>query len=321
MPVDQYVGGIEHAILHLLYARFFTKALKIKNLDEPFESLFTQGMVCHNTYKNEHGAWVFPDDVKENDDCLIQISTGSNVIEGPNEAMSKSKKNVVDPESIIDSYGADSARWFMLSDSPPERDINWSLSGIQGSWRFCQKIFSLVEKNSNLFQEMCFKKDEDNEAQALLKNLHQNLNEITKSIEKFQMNVAVAKIYEIVNHLSKVKNTNHIAFKEAIETLIRVIEPMIPHLAEECWNLIGNKSVLSEIPWPEVNPVYLIEEFYTVVIQINGKRRGEISVQQGASEEEVMREIMELKNVSEALKDKVIKKSIYVPNKILNLVV
>ena len=205
MPVDQYVGGIEHAILHLLYARFFTKALKIKNLDEPFESLFTQGMVCHNTYKNEQGAWVFPDDVKAINDSLVQISTGANVTEGPNEAMSKSKKNVVDPESIIESYGADSARWFMLSDSPPERDINWSLSGIQGSWRFCQKVFSLVEQNSGLFQEMSFKNDENKEAQNLLKNIHQNLEEITKSIEKFQMNVAVAKIYEIVNHLSKKK--------------------------------------------------------------------------------------------------------------------
>ncbi len=321
MPVDQYVGGIEHAILHLLYARFFTKALKIKNLDEPFESLFTQGMVCHNTYKNEHGAWVFPEDVGENSDGLMQISTGANVTEGPNEAMSKSKKNVVDPESIIESYGADSARWFMLSDSPPERDINWSLSGIQGSWRFCQKVFSLVEQNSNLFKEMKFKKDKNNDAQALLKILHQNLKEITKSIEKFQMNVAVAKIYEIVNHLSKVKETNNVAFKEAIEILIRIIEPMIPHLAEECWNLIGNKTALSEVPWPEVNPLYLIEEFYTVVIQINGKRRGEINVKEGAKEEEVMKEIMELKNVSHALKDKNIKKSIYVPNKIINLVI
>ena len=168
---------------------------------------------------------------------------------------------------------------------------------------------------------MRFKKDENKESQALLKVLHQNLEEITKSIEKFQMNVAVAKVYEIVNHLSKIKETNHIAFKEAIEILIRVIEPMIPHLAEECWDLIGNKIALTEVPWPKVNPIYLIEEFYTVVIQINGKRRGEINVKEGTKEEEVMKEIMELKNVSEALKNKNIKKSIYVPNKIINLVI
>ena len=321
MPVDQYVGGIEHAILHLLYARFFTKALKIDNLNEPFESLFTQGMVCHHTYKNESGDWVFPSDVEPMGKELKQLSTGRKVTEGPNEAMSKSKKNVIDPESIIQNYGADSARWFMLSDSPPERDINWSLSGIQGSWRFCQKIYTIIEENLDLFKDKNLQ-DENGKSSDLLRYVHQNLDEITQSIENFQMNVAVAKIYEIVNHLSKSdKKQDGPALKESLEILIRVIEPMIPHLAEECWYLIGKKDTLANTPWPKVKKEYLIKEIITIVVQVNGKRRGELKAKPGFAENEVMEKINDIESVTNIIQNKKIMKIIYVPDKIINLVV
>ena len=323
MPVDQYVGGIEHAILHLLYSRFFTKALGIKELDEPFQSLFTQGMVCHHTFKTSDGQWVYPNDITDKETQLIQTSTGKNVKRGPIESMSKSKKNVIDPESIIQSYGADSARWFMLSDSPPERDINWSISGIQGSWRFCQKVYSLVSDNKSLFNSDIETKNTSNEAINLLRSVHQNLNEVTNSIEKFQMNVGVAKIYEIVNLISKFKIKDESCKKAMVDSLtilIRIIEPMIPHLAEECWSMINNKSNLHSEPWPDANKEYLIQSSATIVIQINGKRRGELQVAINMAEEDVMKKVYEINNVSELIKDKKIRKVIFVPNKIINLV-
>ena len=324
MPVDQYVGGIEHAILHLLYARFFTKALGIEKLNEPFQSLFTQGMVCHHTFQTTDGQWVYPDDITEKEGVLIQTSTGKDVNQGPNESMSKSKKNVIDPESIIQSYGADSARWFMLSDSPPERDINWSISGIQGSWRFCQKVYSLVNDNKALFDLTFDAQDTSSEAENLLKNVHQNLEEVTNSIEKFQMNVGVAKIYETVNLISKFKLKDESCNKAVVESLkilIRIIEPMMPHLAEECWSLMSKKSELHNEPWPEPNKDYLIKSTATIVIQINGKRRAELKVATDTTEEVVMSKVYEIKNVSELVLNKKIRKVIFVPNKIINLVV
>ncbi len=324
MPVDQYVGGIEHAILHLLYSRFFTKALNIEKLNEPFKSLFTQGMVCHHTFQTTDGQWVYPDDITENETELIQTSTGKNVNRGPIESMSKSKKNVIDPESIIQSYGADSARWFMLSDSPPERDINWSISGIQGSWRFCQKVYSLVNENKSLFNLNIKNGNISNEAGSLLTSVHQNLEEVTNSIEKFQMNVGVAKIYEIVNLISKFELKDESCKKAMVESLnilVRIIEPMMPHLAEECWSLMNNKSTLQSEPWPETVKDYLIQKNTTVVVQINGKRRGELQIVTDTSKEEIMSEVYKIKNVSDLIGNKEIKKIIFVPNKIVNLVI
>ena len=324
MPVDQYVGGIEHAILHLLYSRFFTKALKVKELNEPFKSLFTQGMVCHHTYQNIERQWVYPNDVTEEGDQLIQTSTGKKVSMGPVESMSKSKKNVIDPESIIQSYGADAARWFMLSDSPPERDINWSISGIQGSWKFCQKVYSLIEENKSLFDENIKFQNLSDEGKSLLIEIHQNLDEVTKSIEKFQMNVAVAKIYEMVNHILKYKSINtdcKTAIKDSLNILIRIIEPMTPHLAEECWSMMKNKSSLNQEPWPIVNQEFLVKSEINMVIQINGKRRGEIKIATDAKEADVLDQIYTIKNIADMLNNKIIKKSIFVPNKIINIVI
>ena len=326
MPVDQYVGGVEHAILHLLYSRFFTKALNIQGIDEPFESLFTQGMVCHNTFQNESRAWVYPDDVEKKDSDYFQISTGEKVTMGEIESMSKSKKNVIDPESIIDTYGADSARWFMLSDSPPEKDINWTDSGIHGAWKICQKIWTLVKKNERFLEinHETVAPNYEGKNLIFIRIIHQNLHAITQSIEKFQMNVSIARVFEIVNAMSKFEINNEkdkMAITEALHILIRVIEPMVPHLAEECWSLTGKTHSITNEPWPKVNEKYLENKEATVVIQINGKRRGEVVVLKDSSENEVKKEIQNIKNIKDALSDKTIIKSIYVPNKILNIVV
>ncbi len=326
MPVDQYVGGVEHAILHLLYSRFFTKALDIQGIDEPFESLFTQGMVCHNTFQNESRAWVYPDDVEKKDSDYFQISTGEKVTMGEIESMSKSKKNVIDPESIIDTYGADSARWFMLSDSPPEKDINWTDSGIHGAWKICQKIWTLVKKNERFLEinHETVAPNYEGKNLIFIRIIHQNLHAITQSIEKFQMNVSIARVFEIVNAMSKFEINNEkdkMAITEALHILIRVIEPMVPHLAEECWSLTGRTNSITNEPWPKVNEKYLENEEVTVVIQINGKRRGEVVVLKDSLENEVKKEMQNITNIKDALSEKTIIKSIYVPNKILNIVV
>ena len=326
MPVDQYVGGIEHAILHLLYSRFFTKALNIKGLQEPFKSLFTQGMVCHSTFKNQNGEWVYPDDVDNKNGRLSQISSGLHVTEGAMESMSKSKKNVIDPETIIQNYGSDAARWFMLSDSPPERDINWSDSGIHGSWKFCQRLWTIIRENLDLMINKDVKESSDTyskQSQQLLQKTYKTLEDVTNSIERFQMNVGVAKIYELINHLSKFKpatDDEKSALKNSLSIMIRIIEPMIPHLAEECWELCGNKNSITQQPWPELKKEFLIQERCKIVIQIDGKRRAELEVNIDASENEIKDSIKNIKSVKDILEDGEIVKTIFVPNKILNIV-
>jgi leucyl-tRNA synthetase len=246
---------------------------------------------------------------------------------GPNESMSKSKKNVIDPEEIIKNYGSDSARWFMLSDSPPERDINWSDSGIHGSWRFCQKIWTTITSNIHLLRENDTENDTNEystSAKLLLQKTHQSLDAVTNSIEKFQMNVGVAKIYELINHISKFQPTQSSekhALKISLKILIRIIEPMVPHLAEECWNLCGNTNSLTSEPWPKTDKKFIVREKATIVIQVNGKRRAEIETNLGATEAEVIEKIKNIKNVSEHVEDSKIIKRIYVPNKILNIVI
>ncbi len=329
MPVDQYVGGVEHAILHLLYSRFFTRALQKGeelNISEPFEGLFTQGMVCHETFKNEKNEWIYPDEVIEEKGMITHINSGEKIIKGPSESMSKSKKNIIDPEKIINAYGADSARWFVLSDSPPERDINWSEAGIQGSWRFCQKIWSLIQNNLEVFKvdndEIA--SDISDSAIELQREVHSGLLQVTTSIEKFQMNVSVAKIYEIVNHLNKFSVQNpadKLIIKESLEILIRIIEPMTPHLAEECWAIIGRTSNLTTEPWPKVKQNLLAKEKTTLIIQINGKKRGELTIAIDSKEDIVVKESMKIKNIGDILEGKKIIKQIFIPNKILNLVI
>ena len=324
MPVDQYVGGVEHAILHLLYSRFFTKALKLPEIKEPFKSLFTQGMVCHPTFQTLDGEWVYPNEVTKNNGKLVHAVSKKLIKIGPSESMSKSKKNIVDPESIVKVFGADAARWFMLSDSPPERDINWSDSGINGAFKFCQRIWQLVWTHKDLFNEELSYFETSENGRRLLTLVHFNLNEITKSIESFQMNVAVAKIYEIVNEITRFKPSNIYdkkCIRESMNILIRIIEPMVPHLAEECWFVLGNKTTLSHVSWPKVNKDLLIKENVILIVQINGKKRGELEISTNLNDEEVIQKALDLKNISDFTQGKTIKRKIYVPGKILNLVI
>ena len=330
MPVDQYVGGVEHAILHLLYSRFFTRALN-KNgsieFKEPFDGLFTQGMVCHETFRLKTGEWIMPKDIYEKDNKYFQEKTGQEVICGPSESMSKSKKNVVDPEDIINNYGADTARLFMLSDSPPERDINWSLSGINGAYKFVQRFWRTIKSCENVFEVNIDNKPRSfsKNSETFRKSVHKNLKSITNSIDNFQMNVSVAKIHELTNELS-LFDCNEIdekwSKKEALLILIRTIEPFMPHLAEECWKLIGNsKSIINE-SWPAYEEVLLNDEEKTIVLQINGKKKAELKMPDQSSEEEVFNSFMKLDNIKKLVQDESsINKKIFIKNKILNIVI
>ena len=330
MPVDQYVGGVEHAILHLLYARFFTKALRKSkkiNFHEPFDGLFTQGMVCHETYKSKSGDWVFPIDVKENGGNLFHIDTNEEIIKGPIESMSKSKKNVVDPENIIKEYGADTARWFMLSDSPPERDINWSLSGINGAWKFTQKFWRVVYDCHDVFDVNLTNRPPkfNPSSNQLRKNVHKYLKAITNSIDAFQMNVAVANIHQLTSEINNFKPTSEEekwSLKEALVILLRVTEPMMPHLVEECWALLGNTKSIIEKDWPKYEESLLIDNNAKIIVQVNGKKRGELNLPINTSEQDVLNEAMKLDNIKKIINtnDK-IQKKIYIPNKIINIVV
>ena len=330
MPVDQYVGGVEHAILHLLYSRFFTRALN-KNgsieFKEPFDGLFTQGMVCHETFRLKTGEWIMPKDVYEKDNAYFQEKTGKEVICGPSESMSKSKKNVVDPEDIINNYGADTARLFMLSDSPPERDISWSLSGINGAYKFVQKFWRTIKNCENVFEVNINNKPKDfsKNSENFRKSVHKNLKSITNSIDNFQMNVSVAKIHELTNELS-LFDCNEFdekwSKKEALLILIRIIEPFMPHLAEECWKHIGNSKSIIHESWPAYEEALLNDDEKTIVLQINGKKRAELKMLNQSSEEEVFNNFMKLDNIKKLIQDESsIKKIVFIKNKILNIVV
>ena len=328
MSVDQYVGGVEHAILHLLYSRFFSKALSdsgIGNISEPFTGLFTQGMVCHETYKTEKGQWVFPEDVIEKNNLFYHSDTNEKLIKGPSESMSKSKKNVVDPEAIINMYGADTARWFMLSDSPPGRDINWSESGIKGAWKFINKVWSLINNNKSIFEKKLEANDEETKKIIDLKKItHKSLRDVTVSIDFFQMNVAVAKIYELTNFISSFNPENDnekFALRDSLKILIRIFEPMIPHLAEECWSIIGEKELLSGQNWPIYEEKYIQDDVVQVVIQINGKKRAVIEVEKDSDQDLVIDTIKNIENIQIPSDLSTAKKIIFVKNKILNIVV
>ena len=328
MSVDQYVGGVEHAILHLLYSRFFSKALKssgIGKINEPFKGLFTQGMVCHETFKTKKGEWVLPSNVKEKDHRFFHYETNEEIIRGPSESMSKSKKNVIDPEAIISMYGADTARWFMLSDSPPGRDINWSESGVRGSWKFINKVWTIINKNKNLFSTEIETSEKNSKKYNDIKKItHKILKDVTISIETFQMNVAVAKIYELTNFISTFEpdnNNDKYALRESLVILIRILEPMIPHIAEECWSIIGGKKLLSDQSWPIFNEKYIQDDMVQIVIQVNGKKRAILEIENDSEQDKVINKLKNIENI-QILKDlNDVKKIIFVKNKILNIVI
>ena len=319
LPVDQYIGGVEHAILHLLYSRFFTKALRDLNyisLNEPFKGLFTQGMVTHRTFKNTNDQWVEPSDVVRKNDLLFDKNNNP-VSTGNIEKMSKSKKNVVDPGEIIGLYGADTARWFVLSDSPPERDLEWTETGVVASYKFINKIWDLFEKSKTYKADL--KKIEKNAS----KKFNIIINEISNNIEGFHFNKSVAKIYEYVNLLSSFMSKKTIIEKELskiIENLAIIIHPFIPHLSEEIWQKIGKKQLCISANWPETKYVHE-EGVIKMPIQINGKTRSLIDIVSNEDKEVVMKKVMFDPKIIKNIENRKILKTIFVPNKIVNLVV
>ena len=322
MPVDQYIGGIEHAILHLLYSRFFMKALAFKNnkfkIEEPFTGLFTQGMVCHETYKDQNNNWISPDEIEIKDKKYYKKNDlTSKVTVGPSESMSKSKKNVIDPENIINIYGADSVRLFILSDSPPEKDVQWSEQGMASSFKFIQKLWILHSKIKIKLSDKNNLVDEDLELNKFTNHL---INKITDNLENFSYNVIIANMYEtynfLIKHLEKNINTNNL-----LENYIRILiifSPIVPHLTSECLSDIGFKEKLN---WPNVNQNYLKNENIDYVIQINGKKRTTVEAVKDLSEENILNIAKNEKLLDKYLKNKSIKKIIFVKNRLINILV
>ena len=313
LPVGQYIGGVEHAILHLLYARFWTRALRHMGqlgFAEPFTGLFTQGMVTHETYKAGDGSWLSPGEVSKSGDDYTHIESGAPVTVGRVEKMSKSKKNVVDPDDIIAQYGADAVRWFMLSDSPPERDLPWTESGIEGSWRFVNRVWRLFGEADT---------DAEGQDKALDRKLHQTIDGVAKDIEALGFNKAVAKIYELVNAVEKAKPSA--SRTAAIRTLALLVAPMTPHLAEEGWAEMGQDGLIADAAWPPVDPALLIEDEVTIACQVMGKLRDTITVAKGTAKEELEKLAMAAPNVARILDGATPKKVIVVPDRLVNLVI
>ena len=331
LPVDQYIGGVEHAILHLLYARFFTRAMHKAGhspIDEPFKGLFTQGMVTHETYKDAHGKWVTPKEVSLRGDGRVLVATGEPITVGPIESMSKSKKNVVDPDDIISAYGADTARWFMLSDTPPERDIEWTSAGVEGAYRFLQRVWRLVNEAVEKGGRESVPAEMSGEVLELRRATHRSIAAVTAAVEKLRFNVAIAHIYEFANALSaglhaagaQSGSDMRFALREAAEMLVRIAAPMVPHLAEECWLTLGNQGLLAEQPWPVPDPELLAEDTVTIAVQVNGKRRDELRIARDAAKEDIEAAALKLDNVVRAIGGRQIKKVVIVPQRIVNVV-
>ena len=319
MPVDQYIGGIEHAILHLLYSRFFMRALKKNNNEikdnEPFKGLFTQGMVCHETYKDQNGKWLNPSEVEKSSNGKYQkISDRTLVNVGPSESMSKSKKNVVDPESMIKSYGADAVRWFILSDSPPEKDIQWSNQGVNAAYKFLQKIYNLcciINKRSD---------NKNTLDKSFDLKMNSYINKITQSINNFNLNVVVANVYEIYNLFNENLNkeiTNR-CIKKNLVKLMKILIPFTPHIAYECLEILGEKEIKS---WPKVDTKLILKEKIKMAIQINGKTRDVIEVDKGISQISVEKLCKDNVKIKDKILSKSINKIIFVKDRIINFIV
>jgi leucyl-tRNA synthetase len=389
LPVDQYIGGIEHAILHLLYSRFFTRAMHKTGhtgMDEPFAGLFTQGMVVHETYRSKSGDWVMPADVDvkvlpttvgatlPSDGNLVANqrplsamsskppratsesysteihsggaqgpppaasistrrvatlkSTGEDVQIGSIEKMSKSKKNTIDPDDIIDAYGADTARWFMLSDSPPERDVIWTEEGVQGAWRFVQRLWRMIGEIADITAPAARPAAFGNAGLSVRKAAHRALANVSDDIARLRFNRCVAHIYEFANALSDAIGATEAApspdfawaLREAGDILVRLFHPMMPHLAEECWAALGHQTLVSAEAWPQVEPDLLVENTITLPVQINGKKRADVTVARDAGNADIEAAVLALDAVIRALDGKRPKKVIVVPQRIVNVV-
>ncbi len=322
MPVDQYIGGVEHAILHLLYSRFFLHALGYDKQNfiplEPFKGLFTQGMVCHKTYKDKDGNWLFPDEVESQNekDFFLKKDPNISIVVGPSESMSKSKKNIVDPQKIFENFGADAVRVFILSDSPPEKDIQWSTKGMEACYRFIQKLWSL---HYSILEIMKMDVEKINN-EKIDEFVNFNLSKITQNLENFNYNVIIANLHEINNFFNLIvkDNKNYANLKSNYIKILKIMSPVIPHFASECLEQLGNNSILT---WPEIDMKFLNKKEFNIVIQINGKKREIITTKNELSEDELIKIINKNEKVTKHLNNKNIKKTIYVKNKLINLII
>ena len=327
-PVDQYIGGVEHAVLHLLYARFFTKALRdcgYWDLAEPFTGLFTQGMVTHATYQDTDGNYLFPKEVEKTaDGSFRHVETHTPVTAGATIKMSKSKNNGVDPQDIIDTYGADAARLFILSDSPPERDLEWTEAGIEGAWKYINKLYRTVQGSlPDIGTALNMPGDLPPDALALRRKTHATIKGVTDDIQNFHMNKAVARIRELSNEIFGFDARDEAAkacLREAIETLLILINPMTPHLAEELWHNLGHQTLLAEQEWPKADSGLLAEDQVTIAVQVNGKVKATITLPKDADEAAAKDVALNEPGVQKALDGKTLRKFIYVPGRIVNVV-
>ena len=319
MNVDQYIGGVEHAILHLLYSRFFARAMNAtghlpKNAIEPFNALFTQGMVCHATYQDPDGKWLNPDDIKQSESGEYITLDGQKVTVGQSIKMSKSKKNVVDPDDIIDQYGADTARWFVMSDSPPERDVEWTASGAEAAWKHLQRVWRLTVEITEESSE-----DTSNDIE-LEKAKNIAIESVTNGVEGFAFNKSIAALYQFTNILAKSPASKN-AKIDAMLTMAQLMQPMTPHLAEEIWSTLGGDGLVTEAKWPILDASMLINDTIVLPIQVNGKRRDEIQVNVDLSKDEIEKIVLERQSVLRILDGNAPKKIIVVPGKIVNVVI
>ena len=330
LPVDQYIGGIEHAILHLLYSRFFMRALRrcgYIEFDEPFSGLLTQGMVCHETYRGADGTWLFPEQVVHGDDgSLRHAESGAEVTAGRSEKMSKSRRNVVDPEDMIERYGADTARLFMLSDSPPERDLEWTDAGIEGAWRYVQRLWRLIDEPVIELPSPGVEPaaETDGPALDLRKKVHKTIAAVSDDIDRFRFNRAVARVRELTNAISDFDSGSAGAgpvLREALETLVQLVAPMMPHLAEEMWRGLGHDGFVCQHPWPTADPALLLEENVVIAVQVNGKKRATVEVAIDADAQTVEKRALEEPNVLASIAGKPVRKVIVIPNRIVNVLV
>jgi leucyl-tRNA synthetase len=332
LPVDQYIGGIEHAILHLLYSRFFMRAMTdcgYLKLAEPFAALQTQGMVVHETYRAPDGAWVTPAEIEKSADGKAKrIADGAPVEIGRIEKMSKRKKNVVDPENIIENYGADTARLFMLSDSPPDRDLEWTEAGVEGAWRYLNRLFRMVAEPPLPLppKGAAIPNDFGPKALAARKATHKTIVGVGEDIERFHFNKAVARIRELTNALDELKDAADEpgaawAYREGLEAAVRMIGTMTPHLGEELWQMLGHKEMLARTPWPEAYLPLTVEDSVKIAVQVNGRLRGTVELARGAAKSEAEKAALALPNVVAAMNGKTPKRIIVVPDKIVNIVV
>ena len=327
LPVDQYIGGIEHAILHLLYSRFFARAMSITghmNIKEPFRGLFTQGMVVHETYRTKAGDWLQPSEVSieegHNGRRAFDLENKEEVKIGSIEKMSKSKRNTVDPDDIIEKFGADTARWFVLSDSPPDRDVIWTAAGVEGAHRFVQRIWRLIHTISEVNNNTGSPEGD----LELCKITHRTLANVDKMIPNLRYNAAVAQIYTLVNAIdqaTKAGKTSANTLQETAGVTLQMIAPMMPHLAEECWSVLGHQNMISETAWPDTDPSFLEDDTVTLPIQINGKKRGELTIKRDASKDQVESTVLNQDFVQSALSGNSPKKVIIVPGRIVNVVI